>query len=177
MPVVFSKIILQQAHFYFQNQNKFYGNVTKNNASQQHSSPLLHDNVLHYKNYIDVDRMKSSIQYLEGQHDFSCFQASGCSAKSPIKVINKIIIRKVKNLIYIDIKANSFLYHMVRNIIGCLLDISIKKHKPKYIKDLILSKDRTKAGKMVLSSGLYLMRASYPKKYNIKYKKISGLFN
>ena len=53
----------------------------------------------------------------------------------------------------------------------------IKKHKPKYIKDLILSKDRTKAGKMLLSSGPYLMRASYPKKYNIKYKKISGLFN
>ena len=145
--------------------------------NQQHSSPLLHDNVLHYKDYIDVDRMKNSIQYLEGQHDFSCFQASGCSAKSPIKVINKIIIRKIKNLIYIDIKANSFLYHMVRNIVGCLLDVSTKKHKPKFIKELILSRDRTKAGKMVLSSGLYLMRIDYPKKYNIKYKKIYGLFN
>ena len=145
--------------------------------NQQHPSPLLHDNVLYYKDYIDVDRMKNSIQYLEGQHDFSCFQASGCSAKSPIRVINKIIIKKVKNLIYIDIKANSFLYHMVRNIVGCLLDVSTKKHKPKFIKELILSRDRTKAGKTVLSSGLYLMRIDYPKKYNIKYKKISGLFN
>ena len=135
--------------------------------NQKYTSTFLLDNVLHFNQKINLSKIRSSFKYLRGIRDFSSFRSSGCSAKSPIKHIKSIKIIKDKNLIYIDITANSFLYHMVRNIVGALLDIGISKYKPEYIGDLIDAKDRKLCGKMVPASGLYLMSASYPNKYKI----------
>ena len=92
---------------------------------------------------------------------------NSCSSKSPIKNIKTISITNYNNFLYIDITANSFLYHMVRNIVGTLLDIGISKFEPEHIDYLIKSLDRKKCSKMVLPNGLYLKNIYYPKKYNI----------
>lgn len=135
--------------------------------NQKYASTHLLSNVLHFSDILSISKIKSAFKYLRGKKDFSCFRSSGCSSKSPIKDIKAISINRNKNFIYIDITANSFLYHMVRNIIGTLLDIGISKYEPKHIDYLINSYDRKKSSKMVLPNGLYLLNIDYNKKYNI----------
>ena len=124
---------------------------------------------------ITCQEFKNFFKYFKDEKDYSCFRSSGCSAKNPIKHIKSIKITKQNNLIYIDITANSFLYHMVRNIVGALLDIGISKNSPESIKNLISSYDRKKCGKMAPASGLYLMSITYPSRYNISKNKIFNL--
>ena len=135
--------------------------------NQEYPSTYLSSNVLHLNRTINLSKIRSTFKYLKGEKDFSCFRASGCSSKSPIKNIKLLKINKHKNFIYIEITANSFLYHMVRNIVGTLIDIGISKYDPNDIVKLINSRDRKKCGKMVLPNGLYLKNIVYPKRYNL----------
>ncbi len=143
--------------------------------NQTHPSTYFLTTTLHYSDKINISKIKSSFRYLRGKKDYSSFQSSGCSAKSPIKHIKSIKIIKHNNFIYIDITANSFLYHMVRNIVGALLDVGSLKKNPDFIHELIEAHDRKKCGKMVSPSGLYLMSISYPKKYNIPNSDLSNI--
>ena len=143
--------------------------------NQVYPSTYLLNNVLHFSDKLNVNQIKSAFKYMKGEKDYSCFRSSGCSAKSPIKNIKSIKITKQNNFIYVDITANSFLYHMVRNIVGALLDIGISKNRPDSIRDLISSCDRKKCGKMAPASGLYLMSITYPRRYNISKNKIFDL--
>ena len=145
--------------------------------NQNNPSTHLLENVLHFNQEINLTKIRSSFKYLKGTKDFSAFRSSGCSSKNPIKKIKKITIKKNNNFIIIEITADSFLYHMVRNIIGILLDIGISKYEPEYMKVLINSLDRKKCGKMVSASGLYLQKISYPKQYNMKSIKDSFMFS
>ena len=135
--------------------------------NQEYPSTYLSSNVLHLSNRISISKIRSTFKYLRGEKDFSCFRASGCSSKNPVKNIKSLKINKYRNFLYIDITANSFLYHMVRNIVGALIDVGISKCDSKHIIELIDSRDRKKCGKMVLPNGLYLKNIVYPKKYNI----------
>ncbi len=138
--------------------------------NNEYASPILRDYSLHFQEVLDLEKIKKSFLYLKGEHDFTSFQGAGCSSKNPVKEITKINLKKSSKLIYIDITSNSFLYHMVRNIIGTLLDIGIGKYSPSSLKKLIQLKDRKYAGKMVSASGLYLMKVNYPKIHMIDYK-------
>ena len=130
-------------------------------------STFLSEYVLYYKDDLDLKLIRKTFNYILGEKDFSCFRSAGCQSSSPIKNILKIDIKKRNNILIFTIEANSFLYHMIRNLIGTLLDIGIKKTKPSFIQFLLDSKDRKKAGKMASSSGLYLTNIKYPKKFKI----------
>ena len=145
--------------------------------NQHTPSSIFINNFLPYKAKIDISRIKASFKYLVGENDLSCFRSSGCSSSSPTKNIKKLNIKKIRNFIIIDITANSFLYHMVRNMVGCFIDIGTKKIEPKQIKKLLLSKDRRKIGVTVEPKGLYLLKINYPKKFNIKVNDKFSLFN
>ena len=135
--------------------------------NQKHPSSHMLETVYHFDQKINISKIRSTFKYFKHEKDYSCFRSSGCSAKNPIKHIKSIKITKQNNLIYIDITANSFLYHMVRNIVGALLDVGVEKKSSDSIKKIIDSSDRKLCGKMVPASGLYLMSVSYPKKYKI----------
>jgi len=111
-----------------------------------------------------------------GEKDFSCFRSSGCTSKSTMKNIKSINITKNNNYIAIDITANSFMYHMVRNIIGELLLIGSGDKSPESINGLIASCDRSLCATMVPACGLYLMSISYPSKYEILTKQSFNIF-
>ena len=145
--------------------------------NQHTPSSIFINNFLPYKAKIDISRIKASFKYILGENDFSCFRSSGCSSSSPIKNIKNLNIKKIRDFIIIDVTANSFLYHMVRNMVGCFIDIGIKKIEPKQIKKLLLSKDRRKIGVTVEPKGLYLLKINYPKKFNIKVNDKFSLFN
>ena len=160
-------------HARYSAQSRTYRYIILN---QKYPSTVLSSNVLHFSDNIDISKIRSAFKHLTGEKDFSCFRASGCSSKSPIKNIKLIAVGTYKNFLYIDITANSFLYHMVRNIIGTLLDIGISKYKPNHIDYLIKSLDRKKCSKMVLPNGLYLKNINYPEKYNINSDDIFPFF-
>ena len=113
-------------------------------------------------NYLDVEKMKEAAKYLEGEHDFKSFRASGTSSKSSVRTIYKADVYKPDNRhIYIELTGNGFLYNMVRIIAGTLVEVGLKKIKPSEIKNIIEQKDRTKAGKTLPARGLYLMKVEY----------------
>ncbi len=131
---------------------------------------LFNENFLHIEDKINVDKIKKTIKFLECERDFSSFRGAGCVAMSPVKKIKSISIKSKNDFLIIDIRANSFLYHMVRNLVGFMLDVGRSKIKLRDVKNLIDSKDRKKLGISVAPHGLYLYRINYPKKYNIKTK-------
>ena len=132
-------------------------------------SPLVSfkENFFHTNKKINLSRIKKSFKYLKCERDFSTFRGSGCVSPSPIKHIKAISVKSKRDILIIDITANSFLYHMVRNIVGFLIDIGTGKIPLKDADRLIQACDRRKIGLSVPPHGLYLLKIRYPSKYNI----------
>lgn len=113
------------------------------------------------KDYLDIGLMKQAASYLIGNHDFTSFRASECQSASPVKTIETIeIIRNGEN-IEIYISAISFLHHMVRNIVGNLVQVGRGHWPPEKIKEVLEAKDRTKGAPMAPAEGLYFLRVDY----------------
>lgn len=96
-----------------------------------------------------------------GNHDFSSFRAAKCQAKSPIKTLDKIDIEQNGENITFYVEARSFLHHQVRNMVGTLKMVGDGHLKPEDIKNILESKDRTKAGPTAPAQGLYLSKIMY----------------
>ena len=107
--------------------------------------------------------MQIAAAKLLGEHDFSCFRDSLCQAKSPIKNIHYLDIEKIQDIITIRIKADAFLHHMVRNIVGTLIKIGTGNKDVNWIEEILSSKDRRTAGPTVAAHGLYFVKAFYDK--------------
>lgn len=120
----------------------------------------------HIYRELNVDKMFFEAQSLLGEHDFSSFRALGCQSSSPRRKIIKLNIWRLNHWVVIDITANSFLYHMVRNIVGSLITINNCTEK-NYIKKLLNKKDRHYAGPTAPAQGLYLFFVEYPMFFNL----------
>ncbi|MBX4263795.1 tRNA pseudouridine(38-40) synthase TruA [Clostridium estertheticum] len=117
--------------------------------------------IYHHKHILDVEAMQIGAQYFMGTHDFSAFKNLGSSAKTSVRTISRLDIVKNEELIKIYIAADGFLYNMVRIIVGALIRVGEGKLKPSEIKDIIESKQRSKAGKSVPANGLCLEEVFY----------------
>lgn len=104
---------------------------------------------------------------LLGEHDFSVFRAAGCQAKSPIKHMYEVNIRQHGDLIIFSLRANAFLHHMVRNIVGALIFVGMGKQEPRWISDLIECKNRSLAAPTFMPDGLYLAKITYDEKWEL----------
>ncbi|BBI01177.1 tRNA pseudouridine synthase A [Buchnera aphidicola (Nipponaphis monzeni)] len=116
---------------------------------------------------LDVNKMKLAGNNLIGEHDFSSFRGRGCQSKTPWRQIIYFNISRQDRLVIIDIEANSFLYRMVRNIVGCLIDIGSSKKKITWIQYLLKNKNRNLGGVTAKASGLYLIFVHYPLVFNL----------
>ena len=110
---------------------------------------------------LNVKDMKAAADMLIGEHDFSCFRGSLCQAKSPIKTVEHIQIDSIEDELILNIKANAFLHHMVRNIVGTLLKIGRGEKSVEWMSQVLSNKDRKKAGPTAEPQGLYFMKAYY----------------
>lgn len=110
---------------------------------------------------LNIDAMQIAANYLVGQHDFTSFRSSICQASTPVKTISKMEIIHHHDDIEIYISAKSFLHHMVRNIVGTLVDIGKDKHPPSHMKTILQSKDRCSAGPTAPAHGLYFLKVDY----------------
>jgi tRNA pseudouridine38-40 synthase len=116
---------------------------------------------------LDEQKMAQAAQYLVGEHDFSSFRSSNCQSKTACRYIHSLEIKRFGNLIILDIVANSFLHHMVRNIAGVLIDIGVGKQDQSWCQEVLLAKDRTLGGKTAPPQGLYLTGVRYSDQYNL----------
>lgn len=115
----------------------------------------------HHKWSLDTKAMKEAAGYFIGTHDFSAFKNLGSSAKTSVRTISELTITKDGDSIKIYVAADGFLYNMVRIIVGSLIRVGEGKIKPNEIKDIIESKQRSKAGKSVPPGGLCLEEVFY----------------
>ncbi|QFQ32932.1 tRNA pseudouridine(38-40) synthase TruA [Buchnera aphidicola (Aphis fabae)] len=129
-------------------------------------SSILYKKSNHVYKKLNVLKMNSEAQHLLGEHDFSSFQALGCQSYSARRKITKINVYRINNLVMIDITANSFLYHMVRNIVGSLIQIN-SINQENIMKNLLKKKNRNYAGPTAPAKGLYLLYVQYPKCFNL----------
>lgn len=127
------------------------------------ASPVLQQNKVYWvPRKLDIDAMKKAAQKLIGNHDFTSFRASECQAKSPVKTLDKIEITQNGDEVVFYFSARSFLHHMVRNIVGTLIEIGLGK--PYDIDEILAAKNRSAAGPTAPAAGLYFIRADYDSK-------------
>lgn len=116
----------------------------------------------HYQK-LNINDMQIAAQFLVGKHDFSSFRDSQCQALSPIREVYLINIYKNPefDVIVFEIKANAFLHHMVRNIVGTLIKVGSGEKPIEWLQTLLSARDRTQAGANFMPDGLYLWKVSY----------------
>ncbi|AIL32889.1 tRNA pseudouridine(38-40) synthase TruA [Basilea psittacipulmonis] len=111
---------------------------------------------------LDVHKIQEAMTRLVGEHDFSSFRASECQAKSPIKHMYEACVEQHGALFIFKFRANAFLHHMVRNLIGSLLYVGQGRKPVSWISDLLDQKNRSLAAPTFMADGLYLSDVRYP---------------
>lgn len=111
---------------------------------------------------LDSDAMQRAAQALIGEHDFSAFRSSECQSHSTMRSVYEIKITHRGTDLYFDLKANAFLHHMARNIVGTLLEVGRGRQPVEYTKEVLLSRDRRLGGINAPPQGLYLEEVIYP---------------
>ena len=114
---------------------------------------------------LEVSLMQQAAQALIGQHDFSSFRAAGCQSRHPLRTVHALRISRTEDLVRIDIEANAFLQHMVRNIAGVLLEIGAGGRPPEWAGEVLAARDRRCGGVTAPACGLYFLEARYPAEF------------
>lgn len=130
------------------------------------SAVLQHNVTWSYEKY-DADEMNRAAQYLLGEHDFSAFRSSRCQANHAIREMREISVKREGDFVTLDINANAFLHHMVRNIMGTLMQIGRGEQPVEWMHDVLKERDRKQAGITAPAAGLYLVNVQYPKHFGL----------
>ncbi len=128
---------------------------------------LLVGQVSWFRRPLSERRMHEAAQALLGERDFSAFRAAACQSTSPMRNVMAARVDRLGDLVVIDIKANAFLHHMVRNIAGALLVVGSGQRAPGWIGELLVRGDRTLAAETAPPDGLYLVEVEYPQHYRL----------
>lgn len=110
---------------------------------------------------LDVEPMREAAVLLLGEHDFSAFRAAECQAKSPVKTLHRADVSVQGDCIVFDFRASAFLHHMVRNLVGSLVQVGLGKQPPVWMADLLAQRDRSLAAPTFDPAGLYFAGVEY----------------
>ncbi len=111
---------------------------------------------------LDTDLMNEAAGLLVGEHDFTSFRAVACQARSPVRTLHRLTVERSGPMIRIDVEANAFLHHMVRNLAGVLMSIGAGERPPGWAAEVLAARDRTRGGVTAPPDGLYFVTARYP---------------
>ena len=128
---------------------------------------LLRDQVGRERRPLDVRAMESAGQLLLGERDFSAFRGAGCQSQSPKRNLIALHLWSQAQFVIIEITANAFLLHMVRNIVGALCAIGRGERPPRWIAELLASRDRSAGEATAAPTGLYLVGVHYPPRFAV----------
>ncbi|HRQ65632.1 MAG TPA: tRNA pseudouridine(38-40) synthase TruA [Xanthomonadaceae bacterium] len=111
---------------------------------------------------LDAERMHEAAQALVGEHDFSAFRSIACQAHHPRRTVYRLEVRRQGEQVLVEVEANAFLHHMVRNIIGTLLPVGRGERQPAWVAEVLAGGDRTLAGPTAEARGLTFLGPRYP---------------
>lgn len=130
-------------------------------------SAIFHDRCCWEFRPLDHAAMHDCAQILLGEHDFSSFRAVGCQAKSAQRNLQGIDVSRQGDLVYLDVKANAFLYHMVRNIAGSLISVGRGERDGQWFEQVFAARDRNLAEVTAPAAGLYLVQVWYAPQFKL----------
>jgi tRNA pseudouridine38-40 synthase len=167
--VLWAKQVPDEFHARFSAQNRRYRYII---YSREIRPSFLSNLVSWERRSLELESMQQAANYLIGEHDFDAYRTVACQAHSPIKHVYSLDITEKNNIFYLDIEANAFLHHMVRNIAGVLLSIGSGEKPPQWAKQVLDSRDRTKGDVTAPAGGLYLTKVGYDDKFELPNKDI-----
>jgi tRNA pseudouridine38-40 synthase len=116
---------------------------------------------------LDAAVMHEAAQCLVGEHDFSAFRAAECQSRTAVRRLERIHVARSGDRVAIEVVANAFLHHMVRNIAGTLIAVGRGERSPRWVADALASRDRRQAGITAPAGGLYFVRIEYPRHFGL----------
>lgn len=135
--------------------------------NQPHRSALWRGRATWCYRPLDAERMHEAGQVLVGEQDFSSFRAAECQARHPIREIRELTVRRQGDGLVLEVEANAFLHHMVRNIAGVLMAIGAGDRPVEWAREVLARRDRTQAGITAPAEGLYLLAVRYPERFGL----------
>lgn len=142
------------------------------NASAR--SALWHGRAAEWPMPLDIEKMNEAAQCLHGEHDFSSFRGRDCQAKTPVKLLRKLEVRRYGCWVTVDVEASGFLHNMVRNISGSLLAIGCGHRPVNWMGEVLAARQRAAAGETAPAYGLYFMRADFPARFALPQPRREG---
>ncbi|MCP1065435.1 tRNA pseudouridine(38-40) synthase TruA [Serratia symbiotica] len=137
---------------------------------------VLQQGVTHFYHPLDAVRMHRAAQELLGENDFTSFRAAQCQSRTPWRKVKHIKVTRQGEYIVVDIKANAFVHHMVRNIVGSLIEIGRGKRNENWLAELLALRDRNLAAATARAEGLYLISVDYPEHFALPRSPLGPLF-
>jgi len=162
--ITWAKNVENGFHARFSAVNRSYRYIIQNTESP---TATLSGKVTWHRRSLNIEMMQQAVTHLIGKQDFSSFRASSCQANTSVRTVKKVEVFSLNRLIFVDIQANAFLHHMVRNIVGCLLRIGEEREPPYFVEQVLAKKDRTKAPDTASPNGLYLVNVGYPEEFDL----------
>lgn len=151
-------------HARFSARRRFYRYIVLNRETE---SALYTGRATLIRRALDVELMQEAASWLIGRHDFSSYRAVSCQSKSPVREIVSLQVTRFSSWIVVDIEADGFLHHMVRNIVGTLIEVGSGDRPTDWPKEVLDGRDRRLAGVTASAHGLYLVAVTYPDDYPI----------
>lgn len=125
---------------------------------------------------LDEQRMQQAADYLVGEHDFTSYRAVGCQAHSPVRNVRRFEVRRLGKLIVLDVTANAFLHHMIRNFAGVLMKIGSGEAEPEWARQVLDARDRRQGGVTAPPFGLYFVDVRYPDQFELPKSELGPVF-
>lgn len=171
--VRWSKFVSEEFHARFSALSRRYCYVIYNRPIRP---ALFRSNVTWHYRRLDHELMAEGAQYLLGENDFSSFRSAECQASSPMRCIEHIKVLRQNDLIIVDVQANAFLHHMVRNIVGVLMQVGTGKRELGWIKEVLEARDRRMGAETAPAYGLYLVQVNYHEQFAVASPTVGPVF-
>lgn len=156
--VVKSEEVPEEFHARFSSKGKKYRYLIHNSAFP---SALLRNRAYHFSKHLDESKMQEAAKFFIGSHDFTAFMAAGSTAKTTVRTIYNVKVKREEELVTFEVEGNGFLYNMVRIMTGTLIEVGYGKIRTCDMDSIILSKNRKLAGRTAPAHGLYLLEIYY----------------
>jgi len=151
--------VLDDFHARFSAQSRTYRYIVLNTPTK---SALAYHYVTWHSSPLCEQTMGKALELLAGENDFSAFQAASCQSNTPMRNVIQTTVWRIQHHVIIEIEANAFLHHMVRNIVGSVLRVGDGRWALDTFRNVFNSRDRTKAAETAPPNGLYLVEVKYP---------------
>lgn len=171
--VSWARVVEEDFHARFSATARRYRYILYSNKLR---SAILPTGITHCHLKLDHQLMYQAGQALLGENDFSSFRAAQCQSHTPFRNVHHLKVVRQGQYIIVDIQANAFVHHMVRNIVGSLIEVGAGHQPPEWIAWLLAQKDRTLAAPTAKPEGLYLVDVHYPERFNLPKMPLGPLF-